>query len=158
MYMKIQMEREQQQEISRRAAEAAREAKWLALKKSHEEALARIEAKKAAYVKLRRERSAAYDAKIEAEKKAMADQEAKKKAAMAAELARMEEVNRLKREESAERAAKLAILGHPEYKKMSSKAQAFTQKLGNTCCEVLEKLNAGEEFRLKMEKECRLTC
>lgn len=158
MFMKIQMERERQQVISKRAAEEAREAKFRALEESHREALKNLEAreaeKKTAAEKLKKE----LEAMKEAELKLLHAELMRKKMEQAIELRRQERVNAEMRELSAQKAAKMAIPVHPEFKKMSYKCQQFVLKLRNTPCEVLEKLNAGDAFRLKMEEECRIVC
>jgi hypothetical protein len=154
-YMKVQMEQEQQQVISRRAAEAAREAKFRALEESHREALRNLEEA----AKKRKEEMAHAQRIVEAMKEgelARLDAEiARRNAARRVEEIRQEKVNAEMRELSAVKGAKMAILCHAEYKKMTQKAQAFVQKLGNDPREVLERLCEGDAFRLKMEKECR---
>lgn len=157
-YMKVQMENEQRQEIGRRAAEAAREEKFRLRAEANEAALKRLEAEKEeGRIAFEKKRAEELEMIRKADAKKLMDifveQKMKEKAMREAE-----ELNRRKREESAERGAKMAILLHPEYKKMTQKAQAFVQKLGNSCVEKLARLNEGENFRLKMEKECRLLC
>ena len=158
MFMKIQMERERQQVISKRAAEEAREAKFRALEESHREALKKLEAAEAEKKEQLEKTKKALAAMKEEELRKLDEEIMRRRREKDLERMRQERVNAEMRELSAQKAAKMAIPVHPEFKKMSYKCQQFVLKLKNKPCEVLEKLNAGDAFRLKMEEECRVVC
>lgn len=158
MFMKIQMEKEQQQEISRRAAEEARERMFREREEANKKALAALEERKKQEAELARKKKEEWEA-MEAAERMKVEKEERKKALMKLLKDRQDaEFNHKLSQIAAIKTAKTLIPLHPEYKKMSFACQKFVSKLGNDPREILESMDKGPDFRLKMEKECRVTC